>query len=161
MMKSMFLICLGFMAFCGLLMKQLENLTHLSHALYPLRYLRVGLCGDTYFIYDRNITYHSRGTCSHRYQGLGLCMQTTLSQDIEMISTHCSNMCAETNSLYYYGLLMRQTENFTQLSQALDPLRYLGVGLCGENTFIYHRIYASFASLLMVATFCFSMVQWL
>ena len=131
MMQSMFLICLGFMAFYGLLMKQPENLTHLSHALYPLRYLGVGLCGHTNFIYDRNITYHSRGSFPHRYQGLGLCVQTTLFQDIEMISNPYSNMCTETNSLYYHGLLMKQPENSTHLSHALDPLRYLGVGLCG------------------------------
>ena len=106
--------------------------------LFILRYLGVGMCGETNFIY-RNITYHSRGSFPHRYQGLGWCMLTTLSQDIEMITNHYSNMCAETNYLYNYGLLMKQPENSTHLSHALDPLRYLGVGLCGHTNFIYYR----------------------
>ena len=106
-MQSIFLICLGFMAFCGLLLKPPENLTYLSHALYPLRYLGVGLCGEINFIYDRIITYHSRGCFLHRYPSLGLCMQTTLCLDKDMISTLYKNTWGKTNFSYYYWLLMK------------------------------------------------------
>ena len=94
-MRSIFLICLGFLAFYGLITVHPENFTHLSRSLVSHRYLGVGLSGQTNSLYFWKITFDYRVFFPKPYQDLGMCRQTTLSQHIEMISTLYASMCGK------------------------------------------------------------------
>ena len=155
-MQPMFLICLGIMAFYGLLSMQPDNFTHPSRSRVPHPYLGVGLCGETNYRNYLNITANFRLFFPRPHQDLGMCRQTTQSQHMEMISTLYASVSGETNSLHYW--------NITYHSRVFLPYGYLDLGLSRQTTLykdseMICTIFANFASLLMVATFvslCFT-----
>ena len=148
----MFIICLGIMAYYGLLSVQPDNFTDPSCSRVPHQYLGVGLDGQINYQYYWKINAHYGLFFPKPHQDLGMCRQTTLPQDIEMISTLYASVSGETNSLHYW--------NITYHSRVFLPDGYLDLGLSMQTTQYQDSemictIFANFASLLMVATFVF------
>ena len=75
-MQPMFLICLGIMAFYGLLSMQPDNFTHPSRSRVPHPYLGVGLCGETNYRNYLNITANFRLFFPRPHQDLGYTCNT-------------------------------------------------------------------------------------
>ena len=140
----------------GLLSVQPDNFTHPSCSRVPHQYLGVGLGGQINYRYYWKSNAHYRLFFPKPHQDLGMCRQTNLSQDIEMISTLYASVSGETNSLHYW--------NITYHSRVFLPYGYLDLGLSRQTTLykdseMICTIFANFASLLMVATFvslCFT-----